>query len=100
MKRFFITLAVIAMTVDITAYTPHECGGNRVTASGAHCQEGVTCALNGVPFGSKVIWQGQTYTVHDRCGYDNVLDIFVESRDRAFEIGRTRQVNIEVITPE
>ena len=101
MAKFLSMLfAVMVMTVDITAYTPYECGGNRRTASGATCQEGITCALNGVPFGSKVTWNGNTYTVQDRCGFNNTLDLFVEDVNRAYQIGRTRNVRIEVITPE
>lgn len=99
MKYLAMLLAVIIMTVDVTAYTPHELGGSRRTTSGAECVEGITCALNGVPFGSKVEWNGHIYTVQDRCGYNHTLDLFVESLDRAYGIGRQRNQQIVVTTP-
>jgi len=98
-KLLCVLLATFIMTVDVTAYTPHELGGSRRTASGAECQEGLTVALNGVPFGSVVIYEGHHYQVQDRCGYDHTLDIFVEHTKHALEIGRRKNQRIEVITP-
>ena len=96
MRVFALMLAMI-MTVQVSAYTPHECGGNRITASGAECQEGVTCALNGVPLGTVIEYQGHHYTVHDRCGIDGVLDIFMESHHKAIQFGRRHNQTIRVV---
>ena len=97
MKKLALFVAALIMTVDVTAYTPYECGGNTVTASGRHCEEGRTVALNGVPLGSIVIYEGHRYVVDDRCGFDNVLDIFMNDHSKAIKFGRRRREQIEVI---
>lgn len=99
MSKICAMLLAIVMTVQVSAYTPHELGGSRITASGVECQEGVTCALNGVPLGSVVEWNGQRFTVHDRCGIDGVLDIFMESHDKAIRFGRHHNQTIKVHVP-
>ena len=95
-KVKFLSLLVVAiiMTVDITAYTPHENGSN-ISAMGKRCVEGRTVALNGVPLGSTVIYN--RYIVEDRVGYSGVLDIFMEDYHRAIQFGRKRNVQIEVL---
>ncbi len=35
--------------------------------------------MNGVPFGTKICIDGEEFTVVDRCGFDNTVDIFVEN---------------------
>ena len=101
MKKFLSLLlclfVTIVMTVDVTAYTPHENGGSSISASGRRCVEGRTVALNGVPLGATVIYNGHAYTVEDRVGYNGVLDIFMESYDKAIQFGRRRNQTIEVI---
>lgn len=34
-------------------------------------------AMNDVPFGSKISIDGEVFTVTDRCGIDNTVDIFI-----------------------
>ena len=101
MKKFLslfmsCLFATIVMTVDVTAYTPHE-NGSSISAIGKRCVEGRTVALNGVPLGATVIYNGHVYTVEDRVGYNCVLDIFMESYDKAIQFGRRRNQTIEVI---
>lgn len=97
MKRFLVLLLVsVFMVVDVTAYTPYENGSN-ISAMGKPCVEGRTVALNGVPFGSTVIYNGHKYTVEDRVGRSGILDIFMESHKKAIQFGRHRNITIEVI---
>lgn len=88
-------LVVVTMTVDVTAYTPHE-NGSAICAMGKRCTEGKTVALNGVPLGATVVYEGQAYVVEDRVGCSGVLDIFMESYERAIRFGRRRNQTIEV----
>ena len=97
MKNLLMCLLVVVyMIVDITAYTPHENGSN-ISAMGKPCVEGRTVALNGVPLGSIVIYNGQRFIVEDRVGYNGILDIFMEDYHRAIQFGRKRQQTIEVL---
>lgn len=100
MKKYFWLLltAVITMNVQVSAYTPHECGGN-ISALGKPCVEGRTVALNGVPLGSIVRYRGKHYIVEDRCGFDNTLDIFMESYEAAIKFGRKYNQKITVYLP-
>lgn len=97
LKKLFVLGLLVLMTVDITAYTPHENGGHGICAMGHRCVEGRTVALNGVPLGSTVIYNGHKYIVEDRVGYNGVLDIFMESYQRAIRFGKKKNVQIEVI---
>ena len=47
-KYLWVTLAVYWTTVSMSAYTPHELGGSRITASGTECQS--TEEKNTAPF--------------------------------------------------
>ena len=81
------------MEMELTFYTPT---GNR-TASGTIPQEGRTVASNSLPLGTKVLINGNTYIVEDRGGMaDNVIDIFVESYEKAIQLGRQKAV-VEVL---
>lgn len=97
LRKMMILGLLVLMTVDVTAYTPFENGGHGICAMGHRCVEGRTVALNGVPLGSKVIYNGHTYVVEDRVGYNGVLDIFMEDYKKAIQFGRKRKVQIEVI---
>lgn len=97
MKKLCTLMLAMIMTVQVSAYTPHECGGNRITASGAECQEGVTVAFNGLPLGTVIEYEGHQYVVQDRCGIDGVVDIFMESYDKAIKFGRRHNQVIRVI---
>ena len=95
---WYLMAAVITMNVSVTAYTPHECGGN-ISALGKPCVEGRTVALNGVPLGSIVRYMGKHYFVEDRCGFDNTLDIFMESHSKAIQFGRRTNQEITIYLP-
>ena len=97
LKKLFVLGLLVLMTVDVTAYTPHENGGHGICAMGHRCVEGRTVALNGVPLGSIVIYNGHKYIVEDRVGYNGVLDIFMESYQQAIRFGKKKNVQIEVI---
>lgn len=100
MRRWIWRLfaAAFVMTVQVSAYTPYECGGN-ISAIGKPCKEGRTVAFNGVPFGTIIEWRGKHYVVEDRCGFDNVLDIFMEDHEKAIQFGRKYNQTIRVYTP-
>lgn len=85
---------------NVSAYTPHENGGNRVTASGAIATEGRTVAADHLRFGTKVIIDGKEYVVEDRFGgkYKNRIDIFMESYNEAIKFGR-KKVTVQIIEP-
>lgn len=78
------------MLCNVSAYTPYENGGSRVTASGAEATEGVTIASDFLPFGTTVVILGQPYVVQDRFGggYSDRIDIFMEDYQNALEFGR------------
>lgn len=61
------------------------------TASGTVAKENHTVAMaKDIPFGTKVIINGESYVVEDRGGAikDNRIDIFFESHQKALEFGR------------
>ena len=86
-----INLLAIVVTLNVSAYT-HS---NNPTASGVMPAVGM-CAMdkvNGVtvPFGSKVtLPDGRVLTVTDRFGggFDNRLDIFMNSEQECWQFGR------------
>ena len=100
-KKFLmmgLMAVVFTQWCNVSAYTPHENGGNRVTASGAIATEGRTVAADHLPFGSKVIINGKEYVVEDRFGggYTNRIDIFMENYHDAIQFGR-RNVEVQVV---
>ena len=99
MKKIMMMMLVVAviMNVKVTAYTPHENGGHGICAMGHRCVEGRTVALNGVPLGATVVYNGHIYKVEDRVGRDGVLDIFMEDYHRAIQFGVKHNQKIEVI---
>lgn len=86
----------------ITAYCPCvKCCGKSdgITASGEKAVEGVTVAAdtNILPFGTKVIIDGNTYIVQDRGGAikGNRIDLYFDSHQEALNFGKqTKQVTI------
>lgn len=86
----------------LTAYCPCEkcCGKtDGITASGVKAVEGVTIAADTsvLPFGTKVIIDGNTYIVQDRGGAvkGNRIDVFFDSHEKALQFGRqTKEVTI------
>ena len=74
----------------ITHYCPcGQCGsGTGITASGTQATVGRTVACNSLSFGTKVIINGNTYTVEDTGGMNgNTIDIFVSSHQEALNKG-------------
>ena len=62
--------------------------GTGITASGTYVTEGRTVACNSLSFGTKVIINGNTYTVEDTGGMNgNTIDIFVSSHQEALNKG-------------
>ena len=89
------------MDVEITFYTAaaDEGSGTGITASGTYATAGRTVAMNGVPFGTRVIIDGEEYVVEDRGNLgSNVIDVFVESKAEAFRLGRQYKI-VQVILP-
>lgn len=87
---------------DITAYCACKrcCGkSNGITASGVKAIEGITIAADTkvLPFGTKVIIDGNTYIVQDRGGAikGNRIDIYFDTHEKALQYGRqTKEVII------
>ena len=91
MKMLFVALSLMA---SINTYIPdvESAGEYRITeycqfcndpegyesASGEKLHEG-DCAMNGVPLGTEIMIDGETYVVKDRCGIENTVDIFKET---------------------
>lgn len=74
----------------ITHYCPcGQCGsGTGITASGTQATVGRTVACNSLSFGTKVIINGNVYTVEDTGGMGNsTIDIFVGSHQEALNKG-------------
>ena len=89
--RMMINLLAIVVTLNASAY----CHTGNPTASGVMPAVGM-CAMdkvNGVtvPFGSKVtLPDGRILTITDRFGggYDNRLDVFMNSEQECWQFGR------------
>lgn len=63
------------------------CHGQGYTASGTVPQAGRTVAMNGIPFGTKLLINGGVYVVEDRgVPYGNV-DIYHDTHDQALSFG-------------
>lgn len=80
--------------VICTAYTAafDECGKtDGITASGHPAIQGVTVACDGLPLGTEVVIDGNTYIVQDRFGAGHGkhrMDIYMEQKADAFKFGR------------
>ena len=100
MANKLLLFAVFLQTLNISAYTPYECGNAR-TASGTIPCEGRTIAADHLPFGTKVVINGRTYVVEDRfgSGYKDRIDIFMGDYQRAIQFGR-QWITCRVETPE
>lgn len=91
--------------ITLSAYssTPDQCDGNPfITASGTHVHDG-TIALNGYPFGTKVMFPGvfgnKVFTVEDRTAarFSGRADIWFSSRSAALQFGLKRGVQMVVL---
>ena len=93
----FESVIPVLLIVTCTAYTAafDECGkSDGITASGVKATQGRTVACDDLPFGTKVIIDGHTYTVEDRFGggYKNRIDIYMDNKADAFNFGRQAKV--------
>ena len=61
--------------------------GSGVTASGTSPVSGHTVAMNGVPFGTQLMINGQTYTVEDRGTAYGHVDIYFDNHQDAVNFG-------------
>lgn len=90
--------------VCITHYCPCSkcCGAysSGYTATGAKAIEGVTIAVDPrvIPYGSEVVIKGHTYTAEDTGVSGNHIDIFVESHEKALQLGMY-YTDVEVFDP-
>ena len=85
--------------METTAYnaTVEQCGkADGITASGTYVTEGRTVACNDFPFGTKLLIGENVYVVEDRCGYDNVIDIYFDDHRDAMSWGR-RVMEVTVV---
>lgn len=76
----------------ISAYCPcKKCclKSDGITASGTQATEGRTAAMNGVPFGTKIVIDGHEYTVEDRGGGlgSKIIDIYFNTHEEALNSG-------------
>lgn len=76
----------------ISAYCPCEkccLKFDGITASGTQATAGRTAAMNGVPFGTKIVIDGHEYTVEDRgVGLGSkIIDIYFDTHDEALNSG-------------
>ena len=76
----------------ISAYCPCEkccLKSDGITASGTQATAGRTAAMNGVPFGTKIVIDGHEYTIEDRGGGlgSKIIDIYFDTHDEALNSG-------------
>lgn len=76
----------------ISAYCPCEkccLKSDGITASGTQATAGRTAAMNGVPFGTKIVIDGHEYTVEDRGGGlgSKIIDIYFDTHEEALNSG-------------
>ena len=75
----------------LTGYCPCvQCCGKAdgITASGTTASAGRTVAMGGVPFGTKLLINGNVYTVEDRGTAYGHVDIFFNTHAEALQFGR------------
>ena len=61
---------------------------NATTASGTSAVQGRTVACNSLPFGTRIVINGNVYVVEDRGGMaNNVIDVFFNSHQEALNFG-------------
>lgn len=77
-------------TYKLTAYCScSKCCGKSdgITASGTKATAGRTVAAKGIPFGTKLMINGETYIVEDRGVGSGVIDIYFDSHSEALSFG-------------
>lgn len=83
------------LEVEVTHYCPcYQCNGNSLamTASGKPLTVGVVAMSTYYPFGTKIVINGNVYTVEDRGGSEfndiHRVDIYVNTHSEALRLGR------------
>ena len=90
-KEVTVEVMTTAYTIG-DGYTP-----STVTASGETPYVG-SCAYNNVPIGTLLEIDGRLYVVNDRAHEDNVVDIYMDSKEDCLEYGK--QIKIIKIIEE
>ena len=80
-KKIAVEVITTAYTIG-DGYTP-----STVTASGETPYVG-SCAYNNVPIGTLLEIDGRLYVVNDRAHEDNVVDIYMDSKEDCLEYGK------------
>ena len=80
---------VTAYTVG-DAYTPSD-----TMANGEKAHIGAVASYD-LPLGTKVRINGVVYTVKDRCGIPNTIDIYMNSKQECMRFGK-RYMNVEIL---
>lgn len=84
------------ITCEVSAYTAGDgLTPSTLMASGVPVYVGA-CACNFLPFGTQVRINGNIYTVMDRCGVDNCIDLYMSSYDECISWGR-RTLEVEIL---
>ena len=84
-----ISCHVTAYTVG-DAYTPSD-----TMANGEKVHVGAVASYD-LPLGTKVRINGVVYTVKDRCGIPNTIDIYMNSKQECMRFGK-RYMNVEIL---
>ena len=84
-----ISCHVTAYTVG-DAYTPSD-----TMANGEKVHVGAVASYD-LPLGTKVRINGVVYTVKDRCGVPNTIDIYMNSKQECMRFGK-RYMNVEIL---
>jgi len=86
---------VISVTAEITAYTASEDETDStptITASGATVEDGQVACPARFAFGDRVLILNKIYECQDRMHskyrYENYFDIYMETKEEAFNFGR------------
>ena len=89
------------LEVEVTHYCPcYQCNGNNLamTASGKSVAVGMVAMSTQYPFGTKLMINGNIYTVEDRGGpeFNDIhrVDIFVRTHSEALRLGRYKTTAI------
>ena len=88
-RKQVISCHVTAYTVG-DAYTPSD-----TMANGEKAHVGAVASYD-LPLGTKVRINGVVYTVKDRCGVPNTIDIYMNSKQECMRFGK-RYMNVEIL---
>ena len=84
------------MQVKITAYSVGDSlTPSTVMANGEVPYYGCV-AMNGLPIGTRIRYNGQEFVIKDRCGYDGVMDIYMNTVQECYDFG-VRYDTIEIL---